>query len=121
MGLMSDPLFVLLVSGDPQGHDDGFARCVWLRVAELVGRFSSDAKKATAVTKASIMVWFVHSTTTRRRWESTSTTSPRTTVSSAIRSAKRVQTHWMTPCSGFLRSRAVGVSRLRGGPAVRGG
>src|SRR6266542_3580863 len=57
---MSDPLFVLVVSGDPEGHDDGFARCAWLRFAELVGQFWRDRKKPTTVVKADTVLRFVH-------------------------------------------------------------
>ena len=57
---MADPLFVLLVSGDPEGHDDGFARCAWLRVAELVGLFWRDRALPTAVVKADTVLRFVH-------------------------------------------------------------
>ena len=53
---MADPPFVLLVSGDPEKHDDGFARCAWLRVVELVGQFWRDRKKPTAVVKADTTV-----------------------------------------------------------------
>src|SRR5689334_22820222 len=57
---MTDPLFVILVSGDPEGHDDGFARCAWLRVAELVAQFHRDRAKPAAVVKEDSVLRFVH-------------------------------------------------------------
>jgi hypothetical protein len=57
---MADPLFVILVSGNPEGNDDGFARCAWLRVAELVAQFFRDRKKAGAVVQADTVLRFIH-------------------------------------------------------------
>jgi len=57
---MTDPLFVILVSGDPEGHDDGFARCAWLRVAELVAQFFRDRKKPGVPVQADTVLRFVH-------------------------------------------------------------
>lgn len=57
---MADPLFVIMVSGDPEGHDDGFARCAWLRVAELAGQFYRDRDKPSAVVKADSVLRFIH-------------------------------------------------------------
>ena len=57
---MSDPLFVVLVSGDPKGHDDTFARCAWLRVTELVGQFFRGAKKPGAAVPADAVIRFIH-------------------------------------------------------------
>jgi len=57
---MADPLFVILVSGDPAGHDDGFARCAWLRVGELVAQFFRDRGKPAAVVKEDTVLRFIH-------------------------------------------------------------
>jgi len=57
---MADPLFVILVSGNPEGGDDGFARCAWLRVAELVKIFFRDRKKTGAVVLADTVLRFIH-------------------------------------------------------------
>jgi hypothetical protein len=57
---MTDPLFIILVSGDPEAHDDGFARCAWLRVAELVAQFYRNRDKPGAVVQAATVLRFIH-------------------------------------------------------------
>jgi hypothetical protein len=57
---MADPLFVLLVSGMPEGGDQGFAKCAWLRVAELVDQFFRTRATPTAVVKADSVLRFIH-------------------------------------------------------------
>jgi hypothetical protein len=54
------PLFVILVSGRPEAGDDGFARCAWLRVAELVQQFFKNRKKSGAVIGPSDVLRFIH-------------------------------------------------------------
>lgn len=62
---MPAPLFVFLVSGRPAGGrppgtDDTFARCAWLRVAELVRTFYKNRKKPGAVVQADTVLRFIH-------------------------------------------------------------
>jgi hypothetical protein len=57
---MADPLYVLLVSGTPEGEDDGFARCAWLRVGDLVKQFFRDRDKTGAPVKADTVLRFIH-------------------------------------------------------------
>jgi len=62
---MPAPLFVFLVSGrpaggKPPGTDDTFARCAWLRVAELVRTFYKNRKKTGAVVQADTVLRFIH-------------------------------------------------------------
>lgn len=57
---MTDPLFIILVSGNPEGKDDGFARCAWLRVGELVAQFWRHRNRPTAVVKADTVLRFIH-------------------------------------------------------------
>src|SRR5262245_34542393 len=57
---MPNPLFVILVSGRPEGGDDGFARCAWLRVAELVRTFYKNRKKTGAVVGPNTVLRFIH-------------------------------------------------------------
>jgi hypothetical protein len=62
---MPPPLFVFLVSGrpaggSPPGTDDTFARCAWLRVAELVRVFHKNRKKTGAVVTDTTVLRFIH-------------------------------------------------------------
>ncbi|MER5510485.1 hypothetical protein ABT052_34905 [Streptomyces sp. NPDC002766] len=57
---MADPLFVFLVSGNPERQDDGFARCAWLRVGELVSQFFRNRNSPDAVVKADTVLRFIH-------------------------------------------------------------
>lgn len=59
------PLFVFLVSGRPEGGsphgaDNTFARCAWLRVAELVRIFHKNRKKPGAAVTGTTVLRFIH-------------------------------------------------------------
>jgi hypothetical protein len=61
LGNMADTLYVFLVSGNPAGSDDGFARCAWLRVAELVKHYWNGGKpKAGAPIQKDSVLRFIH-------------------------------------------------------------
>jgi len=62
---MPDPLFVFLVSGrpeggNPHGTDETFARCAWLRVAELVRIFYKNRKKPGVLVGVNTVLRFIH-------------------------------------------------------------
>jgi hypothetical protein len=65
---MADPLFVILVSGRPEGAapgkshgtDDTFARCAWLRVGELVRTLFKKRKKPGAIVTGTSVLRFIH-------------------------------------------------------------
>ncbi len=62
---MADPLFVILVSGRPEGGtphgtDDTFARCAWLRVGELVRTLFKKRKKPGAIVTGTSVLRFIH-------------------------------------------------------------
>jgi len=107
---MPDPLFVFLVSGrpeggNPHGTDETFARCAWLRVAELVRIFYKNRKKPGVLVGENTVLRFIHfashDSTVGIYEHDFATMANRVRDPLAKATAKDLRNHWRPLDSGF--------------------